>query len=55
MFGGVNQNELNEDSMLIPKSPYAAGKVFAHHMTQIYRDLMNCFVLTVFCSIMNHL
>ena len=43
MFGGVNQNELNEDSMLIPKSPYAAGKVFAHHMTQIYRESYGLF------------
>ena len=43
MFGGVNQNELNEDSMLIPKSPYAAGKVFAHHMTQIYRESYELF------------
>ena len=43
MFGGVNQNELNEDSTLIPKSPYAAGKVFAHHMTQIYRESYGLF------------
>ena len=43
MFGGVNQNELKEDSMLIPKSPYAAGKVFAHHMTQIYRESYGLF------------
>ena len=35
MFGGINSDSLNEDSELIPKSPYAAGKVFAHHMTKI--------------------
>ena len=38
MFGGINSDSLNEDSELIPKSPYAAGKVFAHHMTKIYRE-----------------
>ena len=43
MFGGIGSNFLNEDSKLIPKSPYAAAKVFAHHMTQIYRNSYNIF------------
>jgi GDPmannose 4,6-dehydratase len=34
---------LSENSLLIPKSPYAAGKVFAHHMTQIYRESYGLF------------
>jgi GDPmannose 4,6-dehydratase len=38
MFGGINDEKLNEDSPLIPKSPYAAGKVFAYHMTKVYRE-----------------
>jgi len=43
MFGGINTNQLDENSLLIPKSPYAAGKVFAHHMTQIYRESYDLF------------
>lgn len=43
MFGGINKEELNEKSTLVPKSPYAAGKVFAHHMTQIYRESYDLF------------
>ena len=44
MFGGEEQSMLNEDSPLIPKSPYASSKIFAHHMAQIYRDSYNLFV-----------
>ena len=43
MFGGISPDILTEDSLLIPKSPYAAGKVFAHHMNQIYRESYNLF------------
>lgn len=43
MFGGVSSEVLSENSLLIPKSPYAAGKVFAHHMTQIYRESYGLF------------
>ena len=43
MFGGVSSEVLDENSLLIPKSPYAAGKVFAHHMTQIYRESYDLF------------
>ena len=43
MFGGEEQIMLNEDSPLIPKSPYASSKIFAHHMSQIYRDSYNLF------------
>lgn len=38
MFGGIDNSILNEDSLLIPKSPYAAGKVFSHNITKIYRE-----------------
>ena len=38
MYGGVNSEPLNEDSLFIPKSPYAAGKLFAHNMTKVYRE-----------------
>jgi GDPmannose 4,6-dehydratase len=43
MFGGKEKKILNEESPLIPKSPYAASKVFAHQMTQIYRDSYDLF------------
>tara|TARA_B000000532_G_scaffold243840_1_gene241146 strand:+ start:4811 stop:5830 length:1020 start_codon:yes stop_codon:yes gene_type:complete len=43
MYGGINEKKLNEVSTLVPKSPYAAGKVFAHHMTQIYRESYGLF------------
>ena len=31
MYGGVRQNYLDENSIFDPKSPYAAGKVFAQY------------------------
>jgi GDPmannose 4,6-dehydratase len=43
MFGGKDKIMLNEESPLVPKSPYAASKVFSYHMTQIYRDSYNLF------------
>ena len=43
MFGGIDNNFLNEESKLIPKSPYAAGKVFAHDITKIYRESYGLF------------
>ena len=43
MFGGENEEMLNEDSPLIPKSPYAASKVFSYNMTKIYRESYNLF------------
>ena len=29
----------------VPKSPYAAGKLFAHEITKIYRESYNLFVV----------
>ena len=43
MFGGGTKSKLNEQSLLDPKSPYAASKVFAHDMTKIYRDSYDLF------------
>tara|TARA_B100000579_G_scaffold434656_1_gene456006 strand:- start:4257 stop:5297 length:1041 start_codon:yes stop_codon:yes gene_type:complete len=43
MYGGEDLVMLNEDSPLIPKSPYASSKIFAHHMAQIYRDSYDLF------------
>ena len=52
MFGGIDSSALNEESKFIPKSPYAAGKVFAHEVTKyignhiIYLLLMEYFSIT---------
>ena len=43
MYGGEGTVTLNEKSLFNPKSPYAASKVFAHHMTSIYRESYNIF------------
>ena len=43
MFGGEGVLKLDEDSSLVPKSPYAASKVFSFHMTKIYRDSYDLF------------
>ena len=42
MYGGVNEELLNEDSLFIQKS-YAASKVFAHNMTKVYRESYDLF------------
>jgi GDPmannose 4,6-dehydratase len=42
----------NESSPLIPRSPYGVAKVFAHHMTNHYREAYNIFAC---CGILfNH-
>ena len=43
MFGGGSKKALNENSVLNPKSPYGASKVFAHDITKIYRDSYDIF------------
>ena len=43
MYGGSSKNSYNENSPLDPKSPYAAGKVFSHNITKIYRDSYGIF------------
>lgn len=45
MFGGSNVEQLNENSNLDPKSPYAAGKVFSHNLTKIYRESYKIFAV----------
>ena len=43
MFGGISNDSLNLNSEFIPKSPYAASKVFAHDITRIYRESYDMF------------
>jgi GDPmannose 4,6-dehydratase len=38
MFGGIDNEKLEEKSKFIPKSPYAVGKLFAHEITRVYRE-----------------
>lgn len=45
MFGGIDSQILNESSKFIPKSPYAASKVFAHQISQIYRESYGLFAV----------
>jgi GDPmannose 4,6-dehydratase len=37
MFGNTNESFQNEDTLLVPASPYAVAKVFGHLLTQNYR------------------
>jgi GDPmannose 4,6-dehydratase len=43
MYGGLKKEPLNEESNFNPRSPYAAGKLFAHNLTKIYRDSYSLF------------
>jgi GDPmannose 4,6-dehydratase len=45
MFGGATNEILDESSLLDPKSPYAAGKVFSHNITKIYRESYGLFAV----------
>ena len=45
MFGGAEKVVLNEESLFEPKSPYAAGKVFAHNITKVYRESYGIFAV----------
>ena len=45
MFGGSEKIVLNEESLFEPKSPYAAGKVFAHNITKVYRESYGIFAV----------
>jgi GDPmannose 4,6-dehydratase len=43
MYGGASGEILDEKSILDPKSPYAASKVFAHNISKIYRESYGLF------------
>ena len=45
MYGGANQDVLNENTVFEPKSPYAVGKVFAHEITKVYRESYGIFAV----------
>ncbi len=43
MYGGKSKELINENTNFDPRSPYAAGKVLAHNITNIYRDSYDLF------------
>ena len=43
MYGGVQKNSQNENTLFDPQSPYAAAKVYAHNITKIYREAYDIF------------
>ncbi len=43
MFGKTNSRIQSEKTMFNPQSPYGSAKVFAHQITQNYRDAYNIF------------
>ena len=43
MFGGVQKKSQDEKTPFNPQSPYAAGKLYAHWITKIYRDAYKIF------------
>lgn len=44
MFGDVQEIPQKETTLFRPRSPYAAAKVFAHHIAVNYREAYNMFV-----------
>jgi GDPmannose 4,6-dehydratase len=44
MFGNTMQAPQNELSPLEPSNPYAAAKIYAHHMARIYRDSYGLYI-----------
>ncbi len=43
MFGNALVEKQNEQTPFLPSSPYACAKVFAYHITRIYREAYNMF------------
>lgn len=44
MFGESNDLAHDEEGGFYPKNPYAATKIFAHHLAKIYRDSYGLFI-----------
>ena len=52
MFGDTKVNPQNEETAFTPSSPYAAAKLYAHHLVLNYRKAYNLFAC---CGILfNH-
>ncbi len=46
MFGRITESPQNEETPFNPLNPYAAAKVYAHHMAQIYRESYGLYIAT---------
>ena len=46
MYGNTNVKNQNENTPFSPASPYAAAKLYAHEMTNIYRDAYDMFAVS---------
>ena len=46
MYGNTNAKNQNENTPFSPASPYAAAKLYAHEMTNIYRDAYDMFAVS---------
>lgn len=44
MFGEISETPQNENTPFHPLSPYAAAKLYAHHLAQIYRKSYGMFI-----------
>lgn len=45
LYGGVTSTKLNEDSPMVPKSPYACAKLYAYWMVRNYREAYNMYAV----------
>lgn len=45
LYGGVSTGKLNEDSPMVPKSPYACAKLYAYWMVRNYREAYNMYAV----------
>ena len=54
MYGNVTDGDvfLNEESSMIPVSPYGISKLAAHHLCNYYRDAYNMFIVS--SVLLNH-
>lgn len=46
MFGKVTETPQNENTRFYPRSPYGCAKVFAHYITQNYREAYGLFAVS---------
>lgn len=46
MFGNVNVKNQNEKTPFLPSSPYAAAKLYAHEMTNIYKNAYDMYAVS---------
>lgn len=49
LYGNVTECPQNERTVMNPRSPYAAAKLYAYQMTKIYREAYNMFCCNSIC------